>query len=402
MRIILVNNYWYLRGGAERVVFYTKEVLEKAGHQVEIFGMRHPRNLFQNKYFCSPVDFETGGFFDRLKNSFKAIYNGEAKSKFAQLVKDFKPDLIHYHNVCHHLSYAILKVGHNSRVPSVMTLHDYKLLSPNYNLFGQGRTDNTILGKKYYRCFLNNCLGSRSSSFVGVVEAYFRTFKKYAQMVNIYISPSNFLADKFFENGFLVNKIKVINNPINTENYLNNLLVTSGDFVLYVGRLVEEKGLKLILLAAQKTPQIKYVIVGDGPLKKELEKIKNIKKLSNVVFTGWLNDVEVKEKLAHCRLFLAPSVWYENYPYSILEAKALGKVVVASQIGGIVEILPDKMLFPPDNLEQMVKKIKYWFEATEPIKKEAGDELRRQVLENNNFEKYYQKLLEIYLLALKQ
>ncbi|MFH0857835.1 MAG: glycosyl transferase, partial [Candidatus Magasanikbacteria bacterium] len=91
MKILLVNKYWYNRGGAELVVFHTKKILEQAGHTVEIFGMKHEKNEIENKYFIEFVDYDTTVFSHKIKNAVKTIYNREAKKKFEQLVKEFQP-----------------------------------------------------------------------------------------------------------------------------------------------------------------------------------------------------------------------------------------------------------------------------------------------------------------------
>ena len=171
MKILLVNKYWYARGGAERVVFLTKRVLEDAGHTVEVFGMKQKKNTLENEYFIDTIDYATGSWMARIMYGIKSIYNVDAKKRFAKLVDDFAPDVIHFHNIYHQLSYALLDVVRAKNIPSVMTLHDYKMLSPNYTLFHHNTIDTSMLGGKYYRCLLHNAMGSWARSFFVMCEA---------------------------------------------------------------------------------------------------------------------------------------------------------------------------------------------------------------------------------------
>ena len=85
MKILLVNKYWYIKGGADRVVFVTKKLLEDAGHEVEIFGMKHSKNILENKYFIDNIDYANTKGFKKIIIAFKSIYNFDAKNKFTKL-----------------------------------------------------------------------------------------------------------------------------------------------------------------------------------------------------------------------------------------------------------------------------------------------------------------------------
>ena len=144
MKVLLVNKYWYIRGGAERMVFVTKELLEKAGHEVEIFGMNHPDNIFSNDYFVDYLDYRKSKGIKKIKSVCKTIYNKQAKENFARLVKDFRPDVVHFHNIYHQLSFSLLEVTKAQKIPTVMTLHDYKMISPNYSLYHHNKIDDSL------------------------------------------------------------------------------------------------------------------------------------------------------------------------------------------------------------------------------------------------------------------
>lgn len=394
MKIVLVNKFWYARGGAEKVVLLTKELLEKAGHQVEIFGMNHPDNLFSNKYFTDFVDYKNLGIFGKIKFGARVIYNTQAKKNFAQLLTDFEPDVVHFHNIYHQLSCSVIEAVTEKKIKSVMTLHDYKFISPNYNLFHHGRICECGVNGKYYQCLLSNCMENFWDSLLATLEAYFVTVRGYKNMINKYLSPSNFLRDKFIKAGFVEKNILYLPNAI----VENNFKMSSGDldYVAYVGRLSDEKGLKYLLGAAKKLSNIRFLIVGDGSQRTELEKIKNTNRLNNVEFVGQKGGAELESLMAGARLLVLPSVWYENAPLSILEAKAHGKIVIASDIGGISEILPKELLVKPADAIVLAQKIEEWFGKNETERQAMSERLFGQASAQNRPEIYLQRLLKVY------
>lgn len=136
MRILQVNKFNYIRGGAEKYFIEISKNLEELGHQVAIFSMHHPKNNPSpwEKYFVSRLSFNEAKLRDRLITPGRILYSLEAKRKFKSLVKDFKPDIIHIHNIYHQISPSILDVAKKYQIPVVMHLHDYKLICPKIHI----------------------------------------------------------------------------------------------------------------------------------------------------------------------------------------------------------------------------------------------------------------------------
>lgn len=135
MKILLVNKFHYMRGGAERVYFETKNILEKQGHQVVCFSMLDDKNVpsEQSKYFVENTDF--GDMDNWFKKALRYIYYPEAAQKIEALIESEKPDIAHLHNISHYLTASILKPLRDHKIPVVQTLHDYQIICPNYHLF---------------------------------------------------------------------------------------------------------------------------------------------------------------------------------------------------------------------------------------------------------------------------
>ncbi|MFA5813746.1 MAG: glycosyltransferase [Patescibacteria group bacterium] len=399
MKVLLVNKFWYLRGGAERVVFATKQMLEDSGHQVEIFGMNHPRNELSNRYFIDFVDYQSIKGIKRARAALKSIYNRQARDNFKKLIEEFQPDIVHFHNIYHQLSFSLFDVIKEKKIPAVMTLHDYQLICPNYNLYHHGRIDEESCLGSYYKCILNNCLENLGESIFAAIGAYFTEWKGYREVIGKYISPSEFLKNKFINYGFSAGQITVIPNPIDLALY--DRAKVDGEYVGFFGRLSREKGLEVLLQAAKNTPEILYKIVGEGPMEKDLRfKIADFR-LKNVSVEGFQTGKKLAQSIDGARIIVVPSVWYENCPLSILEAKAMGKVALGSDIGGMSELLPRELLFKAGDAKELSEKISRWFQAPFTQRKKIGLDLRETVAEQNDPKKYLRSLLVVYRRLIK-
>ena len=143
MKILLINKYHYLKGGAERAYFDMARILTERGHEVAFFSMKHPENRATpwEKYFVENIEYHDTelSIGRRLALAGKILFNFEAKRKLSELLDEFQPDIAHAHNIYHQLTPSIFWPLAKRRIPIVMTLHDYKIVSPNYNLFVRGR-----------------------------------------------------------------------------------------------------------------------------------------------------------------------------------------------------------------------------------------------------------------------
>lgn len=394
MKILLVNKYWYIRGGAEKAVLATKKLLEDAGHEVEIFGMRHPQNLFENKYFIDFVDYDKLNFIQKIKYGLAAIYNHEAKKRFSALLKDFKPDVIHFNNIYHQLSFSLIDVARAAKIKTVFTVHDYKILSPNYNLFHHNKIDESCAGGNYYRCLFNNCLENFGESMVATVEAYLKKWKNWSAQIDTFIAPSEFVRKKCIQYGLDGKKIITVPYPVDVNEWPQTK--TDGDYVTFFGRLSSEKGVETFLEAAKLNSDIPFMIIGDGPQRAFLEQKKKVLGIDNMSFVGFKRGLELTELLSQARIVVVPSVWYEVSGLTILEAQAMGKVVLGSKIGAIPESVSEECLFEPKDGLTLAKLVKKWYSCPFAKRKEISEQLRGKVAEKHSPSQYLNALVDIY------
>ena len=405
MRIILVNKYFYPRGGAEQSFLQTAELLKKNGHRVSFFSMRHPRNLpcEYARFFVSNVDYENTTLVSSICSAGRMLYSFEARRNIEELIKKEKPDIAHLNNIYHQLSPSLIHSLKKYGIPIVMTLRDYKLVCASYSLLSKGRVCELCKDGKYFNCFLQGCVkGSRIKSLLNTVEMYLHhKFLHIYDMVNVFISPSQFLRDKVLEMGFKA-RIEYLPNFVQVDEFEPHYDFQENS-ICYIGRLSQEKGLSTLLKAMQKLPKIRLKLIGEGPLREKLQKEAKDLGLSNVDFLGYKAPDELKVEVAKAMFVVLPSQWYENNPRSIIEGFALGKPAVASRIGGIPELVKDNVTgftFEPGNAEDLALKIKTLAEDREGIK-EMGKNCREFVEDKLNPKEYYQGLVKIYNQAKK-
>ncbi len=351
MRILQANKFYYPKGGADKYFLDLTEALKAAGHETAVFAMAGPRNLKSpdSKYFVSAVEFNGGSLKDRLKIPGRMIYSREAKRKFARELDDFKPDIVHVHNIYHQLSPSILEAAKERNVPVVMHLHDYKLVCPNYRLFTKNRVCRRCLDKKsFWPCLYNNCYGSSAASFLAALEmtVHHKWLHIYEKNIDLLIAPSEFMRRLAIESGWPEEKIVMLHNPAPKISDQPKDDRPEGDYLLYFGRLAPEKGINDLIHAAKsaggRSGKLLH-IAGSGPEEKNIRKeFAPEMKSGRIRLLGQLSGKALSDEIASARAIVFPSLWPENMPLALLESLAQGKVVIASRSGGLPEIISDR------------------------------------------------------------
>lgn len=341
MKILLLNKYHYRKGGAERAYFDMADILTAAGHEVAFFAMEHPQNEATpwSKYFVSEVDYhQNQSWMQKINTARKIIWNSEANKKLNDLMRDFQPDIAHAHNVYHQLSPSIFHILFRKRIPIVLTLHDYKLVSPNYNLYSQGKIWDHASG---WKCLQDRCIqGSFLKSVICVLEKWVHALFRSYHLVGALIAPSQFLADKVQALGWRGRAITVIPNPLRVEelDQERDMQEKIKNRLVFFGRLSEEKGVDQLLHALVLVPEKELILIGEGPEKKRLQELaQELGIHKRVQFLGTRYGQDLQNELMKAEAVLVPSLWYENLPYVVTESLALGLVVIAADSGGIGE-----------------------------------------------------------------
>jgi len=402
MNILQAHKYFWRRDGASNYMIDLSRELDKAGHKVIPFTLNQEETFDSDysEYFVSAYNLSTPDKYSLAKKieiASKMIYNYEAKRNMDQLLHEVDVDLAHIHNIYHHISPSILPSISKQGASIAMTLHDYKLISPNYTMFHHGKIHREDCEGWYLNCIKNKCMkDSLVQSILVTLEMiiHHKFWRVYENYIDKFIAPSKFMKDICVEYGWEEDKFVHIPNPIDAEEF--EFSEESGDYIAFIGRLAEEKGVEVLVEAAAKLPEIPFYITGSGPLSDQLKATVKQKKLDNVHFDGFLSGKDLKQRIRGAELVVLPSIWYENYPISILEAKAMGRIPIASDIGGLPEQLPEELLVEPDNAKALAAGIEKWFTESEQKKKKLRKKLRQEVETENNPQRHLEQILSLY------
>ena len=384
MKILMINKFFYIKGGSETYYFALKRKLEVEGHQVIDFSMKDEKN-FESPYsdfFVENVDYSGNSSLSaNLKMAANIIYSKEAKEKFESLVLKEKPDIVHLHIFQHQISPSILDVCKKYNIPTVYTAHDLKMICLNYKMMHHGRICEDCRGGHFYHCAFNKCVkDSFSKSCINTIEGYLHKWRKSYDAIDYIITPSDFYRRKFIEFGVNPERVVHIPNFLDREKPSVNKRDDNKRYFLYFGRLSEEKGI-LTLIKAMEGIKSDLYIVGSGPLRSKIENYISQQKLSNIKLMGFKSGQELINIVGNAEAVVLPSEWYENGPYSAIEALQVGRPIIGAKIGGIPELVNNNgYLFKMGNIESLVDALASF-----------------EYLSRNDYEKLEIKSKEMYL-----
>lgn len=398
MRVLLVNKFHYLKGGSETYYFELAKLLKEKGHEVAFFSMQNENNIKTDckEYFVDSIDLNSGSKLQALE----VIYSKKNRKKFLEAIEDFKPDVIHVNNFQRQLSSSIILAAAKKNIPVVFTAHDYQAICPAITMLDSNNNicEDCMRGK-YTNCVRKSCVkNSKLKSILGAIEGYFYSFKKiYTKKINCIITPSNFLKEKLVQDGIPEEKIQAIHNFSDVEKF--NVDVSDEGYALFFGRLAKEKGVLNLIEAFSKLENGTLYIAGEGPEKENIKNLIQEKGLEDrIKLLGRLNSEEVKECVRKSKFVVVPSIWYENCPYSIIEASLIGKPVIGARIGGIPELIIDNetgFTYEHDNIDKLAEKMRLLFEDSDLAKK-MGEKAKNNALEQYTKDAYYDKIIKIY------
>ena len=404
MKILLVNKFHYLKGGSEKYYFELGQLLKENGHEVAFFSMEDEKNIKTGckEYFVKPIDLNTGSKFKALD----VIYSKSNKKIMEQALEEFKPDIVHLNNFQRQLSASIIEPIKKRNIPIVYTAHDVQAICPAILMLDNNKNIcEKCMNGKYINCINKKCnKGSTLKSIIGAIEGYYYRNKKiYTKQIDKIITPSNFYKNKLIEDGISEEKIEVLHNFIDTKEY--NIKTQDKGYGLYIGRLSKEKGIFNLLESVKKIKSAKIKIAGEGPEKEEIIKfIKENKLQSKVELLGFLNKENVKEQISNCRFVVTPSIWYENCPYSVMEALTIGKPVIGANIGGIPELVKNEingLTYDFNDVENLSSKMKKLFQDSKLAQK-LGNTAKQMATELYSTKKYYKEIMKVYENLIKE
>jgi glycosyltransferase involved in cell wall biosynthesis len=406
MKFLFVDKYYFIKGGAERYFFEFADVLEKKGHEIIPFSMSHSENFSTaySKYFVSEIEYNGKSSLKKLLNApsslFRMIYSLEAKKQLTNLIEETKPDIAHLHMIDHQISPSILHVLKKYDIPVMQTVHQYKLVCPNYRFYNARKNMicEKCLDRKYYHPIFEKC--HKNSSITGAMLALEMTIHKkmkiYENNIDLFHVPSTFMGEKLIQGGIDPEKIFQKFYTINLDEFPYQK--DFENYFVYFGRLSEEKGILTLLKAMKGISGTKLLILGSGPEEDRLKKYADENNLNDVEFLGYKGKEDINEIIGKAKFVVVPSEWYDNSPLVIYESFALGTPVIGANLGGIPELVNHEingLIFEAGNVEDLTEKIKRLVENSDLAKK-FSQAARNKAETEFHPEFHYEAMMEKY------
>ena len=380
MKILLLHNAYQLRGGEDSVLEQESKLLQKNGICFETY-------VIDNRHITRPIN--------KIIAAIGACFSVRSYFLTRRLISTQKPTLVHVHNFFPLLSPSVFYACKHEHVPVILTLHNYRIICPTALLMFDGVIRETSVHNGpwwalSHRVYKNSYVGT---FFLCLMIWLHRIVGTWQTKVDTFIALTDFGKSKFIEAGLPPSKIVVKPNFVD----MPFPTVTKKDKLLFLGRLSEEKGVRVLLDAILLDGGIgKFIsIAGEGPLSNQVA-------ISDATYLGLLNARDVSTQMQSALALLMPSIWYEGFPMALVEAYANGLPVIASRIGALAELVEDGvtgLLFEPGNSGDLAAKMVWALEHPDEIRR-MGKAARARYEALYTPERNYEQLMSIYRAAI--
>lgn len=382
MRILVIHNLYRFRGGEDAYFNSLINLLKSKGQTVEAFT-KDGRDIKE----------DVAAKFD---TAFGMFSNQKIEKELSAVIQEFKPNVVHINNIFPLITPVVYHVCKKFHLPIVQTIHNYRFLCPKSFLFRDGRICELCAKKKFaYPSILYKCY--HESSFASLVFSSSFSYHKLIHSfdpIDKYIFPSEF-AKQCHLKYLPIPPEKTAVIPYFVQNRETSEPVKKENYFLFVGRLSEEKGILTLLDIVSTIPFIRLVIIGDGPLRKE---VMSYKKYRNICYKNFLPREEIYEYMKKALCTIIPSKWYETGPIVLMESFANGTPVLVSDIGTFKERVKEGrtgFFFSLNNLVDFREKLSYlWNHKT--MLNNMSKTVRREYETNYTEENHYRKLMNLY------
>ena len=374
LRVLVAHNSYRMRGGEDAVVDAEVALLREHGHTVTEYR-RHNDELQDMRSLDAAVD---------------TFWSRRTGRDMDRLMAAARPDVVHVHNTFALISPSLYWAAHRHGIPVVQTLHNFRLLCPQAMFLRDGKVCEDCLGHLPWRAVKHACYResrTQSAALAGMLVLH-RTLGTWQHRIARYIALNDFCRNKFIEGGLPAERIAV------KPNFVDFAPPASAERAgfLYVGRLSPEKGVATLAKATSKTPGILVTVAGDGPDAPLLEGIEGVNTL------GAVSLAQVRHLMGSATALVLPSICYENFPRTLVEAYGCGLPVIASRIGALAELVVDGetgLLFEPGDADDLAMKLR-WAQAHPAEMAAMGLRARSRFEQNYTPQKNYEQLMVIY------
>lgn len=380
LNVLVVHNAYQQKGGEDTVVEAELALLRSHGHQVATYS-RHNSEL--------------AGMMPMLAAE-QTLWSRKTTKEILAMFDVSRPDVIHVHNTFPLISPSLYWAASKASIPVVQTLHNFRLLCPQAMFLRNGKVCEDCLGHIPWHAAMHGCYrGSKAQSTVvaGMVVMH-RAIGTWQNKITRYIALNAFCRQKFIEGGLPANRIVIKPNFVDLKAPKD---IARAGF-LFVGRLSTEKGVQVLAKAAELATNASIRVAGTGSETSVIQGIPNVQLL------GPLDGNGVTLEMSRAMALVLPSIWYENFPRTLVEAFACGLPVIASKLGALAELVQEGttgLLFEAGNAEDLASKLR-WAHNNPQKMLEMGKNARRQYESEFAAEKNYQQLIAIYQIAIDE
>ena len=366
MKICFLSNLYppNVLGGAEIVVEKMAKSMIERGHEVIVITTSPDEEehileedsvkIFQlntTKLYPTYKQTEPQGVKKPLWHLFD-LWNGATLSAVKDILVRESVDIVHINNF-KGLSLSCFKAGKDLNIPVVYESHDFSFICPRANLI---RGNNTLCENRNFIC----------NEYVNIQR------RLLDDNVDLLISPSQFMIDKFHDNNFF-NNVRCVKIPLGVE-YSSNKTIKDYETIdiTYIGTLGKHKGVHTLISAFKDidNENIKLHIIGKGYDEDEFKQLAMDD--DRIVFHGFVDNKDILKFYEQTNVFVIPSICYDNSPLVIYESFSTGTPVIGSNIGGIPELVMEDyngFLFESNNPESLKKKLVKVIKNKELLKK---------------------------------
>jgi glycosyltransferase involved in cell wall biosynthesis len=381
MKILFVHNRYQQPGGEDRALELESSLLIEKGHEVKIL-------IFDNQGI-------TGSWFQKIITFKNAIYNPASATILRYNILEFKPDIIHFHNIFFVASPAVLQEAARQGIPVVATLHNYRLICSNALLLRENKPCEICVQKKLplsgirYACYRKS---AGATAMVTLSTGLPKLWNNWRRWADRYIVLTNFAKEKFLLSSLGALEEQLVVKP----NFVPDPGMGTApreNFFLFAGRLSIEKGVYILLEAFKNLPDKKLRVVGEGPEKDILKSIYS--SADNIEFLGLRNNAEILDLMKKSLALVFPSIWYEGLPFVMLEAFSTGTPILSSNLGAMASLVIDGfngLFFSPSDVGELQSAVMRFSEQSTFMYQNA----RQTYLDHFHPDIHYNSIMEIY------
>ncbi len=384
-KVMTVHNRYQQPGGEDAVYAAESMLLEQRGCEVIRFEE-------QNQI--------PDGLIRKIETAVSCTWSVGSHRRIAALLKQHKPDVVHFHNFFQQISPSAYYACQDAGVPVIQTLHNYRLICAAATLSRNGKVceeclDQGIWHGVKYSCYRGNKMATAA---LALMVDFHRKRHTWETKVDRYIALTEFARHKLIEGGLPAEKFSVKPNFVLPDPGPRSF-ESNGDYALFVGRIDETKGIPVMVEAWRRMPRnIPLMILGDGDYRPQLEASLRQHGLTNIDYRGRGTREQMFAAMKQARFLVFPSIWYEGFPVTIAEAYACGVPVIASRLGSMEELILDGITglhFAPGDADDLAATVlRAWRDPEEMLA--MGRAARVEFDSKYTADRNYDLLMDIY------